>query len=67
MLDCLGKIRCALAGGNVSLGVGFEVLKVHTMPSLPLSVSLSHIYEVGSYRKVFPVHDVSLRKSNAGV
>lgn len=35
-----GRVRRhGLAGGGVSLGAGFEVLKAHTWPSVFLSVS----------------------------
>lgn len=36
----VGRIRtCDLAGGGLSLEVGFEVLKAHTRPSLDTSAS----------------------------
>jgi hypothetical protein len=31
--------RCGLVGGNMSMGVGFQVLKAHTRLSLSLSLS----------------------------
>lgn len=36
LVDYLGRIRgCGLVGGDVSLGVSFEISKAHTIPVLP--------------------------------